>query len=105
LVKRPLVVLYLVYIYIKILTSLVNITLSQSVRAVWHGVHPTLSVSGPVEYIPGFRCTVILSLSGGLAVRAWDQSVPSSPSVGPLISFCPLVVWFFFLGEGVNHSG
>ena len=41
-VKRPLVVLYLVYIYIKILTSLVNITLSQSVRAVWRGVHPTL---------------------------------------------------------------
>ena len=104
-VKRPLVVLYLVYIYIKILTSLVNITLSQSVRAVWHGVHPTLSVSGPVEYIPGFRCTVILSWSGGLAVRAWDPSVPSSPSVGPLISFCPLVVWVFFLGEGVNHSG
>ena len=37
-----LVKLYLVYIYLKILTSLVNITLSQSVHAVWRGVHSTV---------------------------------------------------------------
>ena len=81
-----------IYIYIKILTSLVNITLSQSVRAVWRVVHSTVRL-------------LLFLLSAGRAVRAWDQSVPSTPSVGPLISFCPLVVWVFFLGEGVNHSG
>ena len=92
-VKRPLVVLYL------------KKKNTKTYELYCCLVDPVLSVSGPVEYIPGFRCTVILSLSGGLAVRAWDPSVPSSPSVGPLISFCPLVVWVFFLGEGVNHSG
>ena len=60
-VKRPLVVLYLVYIYIKILTSLVNITLSQSVRAVWRGVHPT--------------------------VRAWDLSANQLWSVSRFLVF------------------
>ena len=63
-------------------------------------VDPVLSVSGPVEYIPEFRCTVFLSLSAGLPDRAWVQSVPSFPSVGPLISFCPLVVWLFFFWRG-----
>ena len=93
-VKRPLVELYLVYIYIKILTSLVNITLSQSVHAVWRGVHSTVRL-------------LLLLLSAGLAVRAWDQSVPSTPSVGPLISFCPFLVFGFspLVGGGFNHSG
>ena len=93
-VKRPLVELYLVYIYIKILTSLVNITLSQSVRAVWRGVHSTVRL-------------FLLLLSAGLAVRDWDLSVPSTPSVGPLISFCLFLVFGFspLVGGGFNHSG
>ena len=78
-VKRPLVVLYLVYIYIKFLTSLVNITLSQSVRAVWRVVHSTVRL-------------LLLLLSAGRAVRAWDRSVPSTPSVGPRRHWPPRII-------------
>ncbi len=91
-VKRPLVVLHLKKKKKKKNTKTSEVYCCL-VDHVWSG-------SGPVEYIPWFRCTVILSLSACLAVRAWDQSVPYSRSVGPIISFCPLVVWLFVRGGG-----
>ena len=74
-----LVKLYLVYIYLKILTSLVNITLSQSVHAVWRGVHSTVRL-------------LLLLLSAGLVltilVKFWCQLARRGENVAK-ISACP----------------